>query len=186
MPLPPRDSAERPLRLAIRSSRLLGIIFLCFGAVSLFPLLLYRARGPGFPFAFIYILASLIYFTPGLGYMLFSVFLSRRHPWAIVATIVLAALNLLFILFGFIVLLMTLASNNAPLMPYILIPIGIGGIFILALIQLIHHLSKSFEALRNPPTPHGFAPIMPPDPLSAATPHPVLPAQEISSFLPPK
>jgi hypothetical protein len=181
MPLPPRGNPERPLRLAIRSTRLLGIVFLCFGAISLVPLAFYRARGPGFAFTLFYVLASLVYLTPGIGYIICSVFLSKRQPGAIVATIVLAVLNVLFILFGFGVLLVTVARNNDPLMPYILIPIAIGAIFILALIQLIYHLSKSFEALRHPPTPHGFAPIMFP------STEPVVPKpQEISSFLPPK
>ena len=161
MALPPKGDPRRPLVLAIRSTRLLGIIFLAFGAISLLPLALGlgRGRGGNWAMTLFMIIGCLFYFVPGIGYIVCSMFLTRRQPWAIITALVLASINLLLVLFGLLGLVVAMASDNSG-MPFILIPLAIVLIFVLALVQLIYHLSRSFESLRHPPDGiHGFEPI---------------------------
>ncbi len=101
---------------------------------------------------------SLIYFGPAVCYVLFAHFLARRKPWAIIVGIVLASLNLLFVLFPTVGLIAIAVSDQTT--PWLLIPAAVVAIFVAALIQLIYFLARSFESLRYPPEPHGFEPIM--------------------------
>ena len=153
MPLYPVGDPRRPLQLAIRSSRLLGLVFTILGmlVVGLTGTLGQRTRGGGFmPM----ILAALgfIYLIPGILYIVFSVFLARRQPWAVIATMILAALHGLF---AVLALFAALAAQNP-------IQIGITALWVAAMAQLIFHLSKSFESMRAEQgeyAPRGFEPI---------------------------
>src|ERR1041385_8076568 len=97
MPLPPRGDPTRPYFLAIRSSRLLGFIFLLFGSLAVLAVAMIPSRG--MPTVFM-ILGAMFWLLPGILYAVFAAFLKRRHEWAIVALIVLASIHGLIALVG--------------------------------------------------------------------------------------
>src|SRR6266536_82642 len=138
MSLPPKDDPRRPLHLAVRSTRLLGIVLLGFGgfAALLFLMIPRQAGVSLLPEMF---LGLLVYFVPAVIYLITSVFLKRRHLWAIVVGIVLASVNLVLILAAFGAVLFVGWTSNRD--AAIVIPIIVLCLFILALAQLIYHLA---------------------------------------------
>jgi hypothetical protein len=161
MPLPPRGDPQRPLFLAVRSTRLLGILMIAFSLLVMTPMM-YVSRGrmmPIFEIAF-----GLIYLVPGILYFLCAIFLKRRQFWAIVLGLVLASIQLLLTLLGAASLLAATRIRGEPEM----ILLGVILLFIAAFVQLIVHLSKSFEAIKYAPIeqrrgfePTGVQPIPP-------------------------
>jgi hypothetical protein len=154
MPLAPRGDIRRPLQLAIRSTRLLGIIFTLLGTLvmALSGAVGQRVGGTRGMFTVLMAAIGFVYLIPGILYIVFSIFLSRRQPWAVIATIVLAALHALFALLA---LAGTLLQGN-------MIGALLVGLWVAALAQLIFHLSQSFAAIRAEReqfAPRGFEPI---------------------------
>jgi hypothetical protein len=150
MPLPPKGDPRRPLHLAIRSTRLLGGLFVVLGLFSLVPMLISFRGGFMRGMAVYFVVGGMMYFVPGMLYVLCSVDLRRRQVWAVIVGIVLASIQLLFVLFGLLGVTVGLANCLIPL-------IGV------ALAQLIYHLSRSFEAIKHPPfgqeAARGFEPL---------------------------
>ncbi|HZL36802.1 MAG TPA: hypothetical protein VFC78_15895 [Tepidisphaeraceae bacterium] len=136
MPLPPRNDPRRPLALAISSTRLLGIVFMLFGVVIVLWFRFLLGNGSRVPI--LLVLQACFWFVPGVLYIIFAIFLSKRAAWAVIATMVIA---------GFQSLLMLLALLGAPIH-------GSWGLtafqalWTAALAQLIYQLSKSFESIR--------------------------------------
>src|SRR5437588_11007671 len=139
MPLYPIGDPRRPLLLAIRSTRLVGLVFTILGmlVVGLMGVSVPRARSGGFLPALL-ALMGFIYLIPGILYIVFSVFLARRQPWAVVATIILAALHAVLAALALVAAILT---QN-------MIQIGITALWVAAMAQLIFHLSKSFDSIR--------------------------------------
>jgi hypothetical protein len=160
MALPPKGDPRRPLHLAIRSTRLLAIIFLLFGSCVFIPFLIGRtARGIA-PFA---VASALIYTGPGAAYLVFSIYMKRRKFWAVVCATVLASIQLLLTLIGGIFGIIAVWHGPLPLDATELIPMAILAFVILALSQLIYHLALSFEAIKHVPPDEqqrGFEPLM--------------------------
>jgi len=156
MALPPRDDPQRPYYLALRSTRLLGFVFLLFGSFAIVAAAKISFRGV--PTVFM-ILGAMFWLLPGILYAVFAAFLKRRHEWAIVALIVLASTH------GLIALVATVAAAvSANLIITILCLL-----WVLALAQLIQQLSKSFGVLRLLPLQgRGFEPV----PLARLAPPP--------------
>ena len=73
MPLPPRGNPRRPLHLAVRSTRLLGIILVCFGAFSMFPMLLMFRRGVGMSPTWMQLSVAVFYLAPGILFLVCSI-----------------------------------------------------------------------------------------------------------------
>jgi hypothetical protein len=97
-------------------------------------------------------LLGFIYLVPGILYIVFSVFLARRQPWAVVATLILASLHGLFALLAVVG---AVALQNP-------VQIAITALWAAAMVELIFQLSKSFEAIRAEQgefAPRGFEPI---------------------------
>jgi hypothetical protein len=160
MPIPPKGDPRRPLYLAIRSIRSLACFFFFIGA---FASIAIAAMGPG-RFRFVRIFHQpLFFFTvlPAAFYVLLAIYLHRRHFWAVLTSLILAALQLLLI-----ILLMANLIIDAPMSidaTALVIPILFLGFCIVALIQLVYHLAGSFESIKYIPVDeqHGFDPILP-------------------------
>jgi hypothetical protein len=159
MPLPPKGNPRRPLHLAVRSTRLLGIVFLCFGMIVMLPSLLLLRRGMGMPLMIVQFISAMLYIGPGVLYLVCAIFLKQRQFWAVVVGIVLASIHLLFLLLGaaFYIAVVLSEQFNA----WMLAPMVMLLAFILALGRLIYHLARSFEAIKYPPDEQrGFEPLM--------------------------
>jgi hypothetical protein len=162
MPLPPRGDPQRPLALAIRSTRLLGILLIAFSLLLLIPaMLISRRAGLWGASAVVLIVIATFYAGPGVLYLICSIFMKQRKTWAVVVALVLASLNLILTLFSGIGLLLNI--HVAPGQTRVLlVPLGIMLVFVAAFGQLIFHLSRSFTAIRTDPvTGHrGFTPVL--------------------------
>ena len=150
MPLYPPGDPRRPLQLAVRSMRWLGIFLTIIGVLMLVSFAFFLRRGG--VVSRLPLLSTLVYLGPGVLYLLFAIFLARKQRWAVVAGLILASIQSVFaaILFVFV-----LAQG-----PEAWLAIAICGLLVAALIQLIFHLSKSFEAIRLSETEQrGFEPL---------------------------
>lgn len=159
MPLPPRGSPLRPLHLAVRSMRMLGIILLLISMMSILSMALVRMRSGGI--IMLMMVSMLTYMIPGVLFLVFSVYLSRKRAWAIIGGLVLTSISLLVLLIG--VVTTTYAVSQFGQSPAVLIAFAVFALFIAAFVQLIVHLSKSFNALRHTPVDQqrGFEPLPP-------------------------
>jgi hypothetical protein len=150
MALPPRGDPRRPLHLAIRSTRLLGGFFVVLGLFSLVPMLL-SARAGSLAGMRVYFMASaMVYVVPGALYLLCSICLGRRQFWAVVGGIVLASIQLVFVVVASLGAVIALVSS--PAVPPVLfwIMVAVLAFVGLALAQLIYHLARCFEAIKHP------------------------------------
>jgi hypothetical protein len=165
MALPPKGDPRRPLHLAARSMRVLGLLLLIVASCVGFSLS--RMRGIGAASGLVWIKLIMIgvfalYAAPGVCYFIFPIYMMRRKLWAVIASIVLVSVHLLFALLGFSgIIFSTLMTPNQQT-PVTLIPLVVIFLVIAALGQLLWHLSKSFEAIKYMPAEeHGFEPILP-------------------------
>ena len=151
MALPKRGDPRRPLFLAIRSTRLLGIVLILFGLLALIPMMLVR-RTRLIPLIFLGV--GLIYITPGILYLLCAIFMKQRKSWAIILALVVASLQLLFTLFSAAMIGFQSRINIIPLVIVLILFAALG--------QLIYHLSRSFEAIKYAPPEEqrGFEPMI--------------------------
>lgn len=173
MALPQKGDPRRPLHLAIRSIRLLGIIFLLLGSCVSIVFFLPAARGRGAKLGGL--LAMLVYVGPGVAYLIFSIFLKERKFWAVVAALVLASLQLIVVLVSGIVIGASVATRGiGPRTGDLLGFVFALGLVGLALSQLIYHLALSFESIKYIPleVQRGFEPVMPPPPIQSAAGEP--------------
>jgi hypothetical protein len=186
--LPPRGDPQRPLYLAIRSMRLLGLVFVVFGLVAVVLAWLALGRLINTPTVswLGLAMAALIYFIPGVLYFVFAIFLTHRQSWAVAGGMVVAIVQFPFALLA----LVTVIVRGVHAFPLLL-----AGLWVAALIQLIYHLSKSRQALRLeavtgargfetlPPQIVPPAPMAPPPAMVAASqsppPPPPPPGQRI-------
>jgi hypothetical protein len=165
MAVPPKGDPRRPLHLAIRSTRVLAVIFLLLGTCSFSPFFL-RGPMPGSAGLFISMSVLVFYIGPGVAYLVFSIYLKRRQFWAVVAALVLASIQLFLSLLGgvFFVVAMAAGQSRTPSVPtaVAVIPTAIIGLVVLALAQLVYHLALSFEAIKYAPAEElrGFEPLM--------------------------
>jgi len=161
MALPPRGDPRRPLHLAIRSTRLLGVIFLLAATCASLPMLLGGGIWRGGRMLVFSIVVLVIYVVPGAAYFLLSIFLGRRQFWAVVASLVLASIQLMFTLLAAIGI--TMAALSAPNGTFSIIIILLIYFVVAALVQLVYHLARSFEAIKHLPADQmrGFEPLMP-------------------------
>ena len=167
MALPPKGDPRRPLHLAVRSTRILGILFIVLGAIGMLPTLLgiQRAGGIRLSIASMILLAlfmSLVYFGPGALYLVCSIHIARRRTWSVVTAMVLAGIQLLLILAGVAMMtFMALSDAPAALKWTLVLPAAVTLLIFLALAQLEYHLSKCFAAIRLAPVDvqRGFDPL---------------------------
>ncbi len=174
MPLPPKGDPQRPLHLAVRSTRVLGILFLALGLWGTVPMFLagMRSARPVSTFGMGVIALSMVFihFGPGALYLVCSVFLARRRTWAVITAMIIAGVQLAYMLLAFAFGGLALNLFSAPAAPsaLVLVAFGVSMLIFLALAQLEYHLSKCFEAIRLAPieVQRGFDPL-PATPLPA-------------------
>jgi hypothetical protein len=168
MSLPPQGDPRRPLHLAARSMRVLGVLFLIGSTCLILPLVAlsraaFRISGSGtapFPVgrALVLVAAAVFYVGPAVCYIVFPIFLLRRQFWAVVASLVRAGLHCVLALISLLMFAYAAVSSsgNVPILPAVVMLLVVA-----ALSQLIYHLSLSFEAIKHMPADErGFAPIM--------------------------
>ena len=162
MTVPPKGDPQRPLVLAARSMRGLGIFFLVLTALcGLIALLLSAKRSPD-------VGAVVAFSTPaGLAVALLvaGANLRKGRAWAAVVGTVLASLALaasvLFVAVGII----NAAFLEPDLGPAVWVLPAVALLFVLAFGQLVVQLARSFTAIRlrrqeRPEEGHGFRPIL--------------------------
>jgi hypothetical protein len=168
--LPPKGDPRRPLHLAVRSARVLGVMFLLLGLIGVVPVLFrFGPMGASAPVMLI-LVASLMYFGPATCYLVFASFLAAYRPWAVTATLVVALLNTLLMLL--VTCGVVIASLAAPSFEWAMAAIvGVFVLFLIALGQMLYHLIRSYPAVKLPPFgregAQGFAPVFPAVPVPA-------------------
>jgi hypothetical protein len=137
-PLPPKDDPDRPLHLAIRSTRLLGaasvlcglVVIVAFGYFNRYTL--YRKH---------FIAGGMVvWFVPGVLLATCSYFLAHRRKGAAVAAMVVA--------FAQGVCAATLLYFSVTLQPVSPIPVILATLWVAAIVQLLHYLWRSLAAIR--------------------------------------
>ena len=164
MPRPPKGDPRRPLHLAIRSTRVLGALFVLLGLAVLAVPALYALRGGGSAGGGVILMgvASLLYLVPGVLYVLCAIYLRRRQLWAVIVALVLASVQLLFLAIGLLGVVIGIANSRGAATSFALVYLGLIGLVAAALAQLIYHLARSFEAIKHPPfgaEVRGFEPL---------------------------
>jgi hypothetical protein len=145
MAVPPRGDPQRPLHLAIRSIRVLALLFLLVASCGFGSILAAGRRMP-----FIVGGAILVfYFLPGIAYVFFAIYMKQRKFWAVVAALVLASLQCFVAL---IALAMSIVLTfHAGGDPSAIIGLVTTAFVFAALAQLVYHLAKSFESIKYVP-----------------------------------
>lgn len=158
MPLPPQGDPNRPLQLAVRSSRALGVMFVALGGLSIVPMMLMSGGiSPGV--RVVVASAAVLYLLPGVFYLVVASFLERRAAWAVTTGIVVASFHGLFALIALAKFSRLLTGGG-----------GFGGRAVLSATllllwlattgQLVYHLWRSYGAVRlTGSAQRGFAPI---------------------------
>ena len=151
---PPIGDPRRPLYLAIRSTRLLGVLFVLIGLVTPLPTMKRNPNVLELPWP---VLASaLIHLVPGLLYLVSSVLLERRRRSALISALGLVAVHCVMVagsLAAYSGLLVSQTQDPGFLLGALLVML----LAMAALGQLFFHLVKSFKALEQPEPPAEFA-----------------------------
>jgi hypothetical protein len=158
--LPPRGDPQRPIELAIRSTRLLGFASTAFGLVMVL-VFGYFNRFLHFRKYFIG-LGMVVWFVPGVLFLMAWWFLRRRSRAAVLAALATAGVQLLFAV--------AILIGSLTVQPVSPVPVLLCVLWAAALAQLVVHLRGSLESVRVD-TAHvrGF------EALGAPSPKPVLP-----------
>ena len=148
MALPPLGDPRRPLHLAIRSTRLLGVLFILLGLITPLPTLHLTHSLLELPWPIVG--ASLIHLVPGLLYVLCAVLLRRRKRSALISALGLVAVHCVMTAGSLAVYsgLLVAQTHDATFL--------VGALLVMmlamaALGQLFFHLTKSFKAIDLPP-----------------------------------
>jgi ABC-type uncharacterized transport system permease subunit len=148
MALPPNGDPRRPLHLAIRSTRLLGVLFVLLGLLTPLPTLklnphLLELPGP-------VIASTLIHLLPGLLYLLCSAVLGQGRRPALIASLGLVAVHCVMVA-GSLAAFSTLLVAQEQGSFFLFFGLGVMVFAMAALGQLFYHLTKSFKAITYPP-----------------------------------
>jgi hypothetical protein len=138
MRIPPRGDPQRPIELAIRSTRLLGIVSTLFGLVMV---LVFGYFNHSLRFRKYFIgLGMVVWFVPGVLYLTAWWFMRRRSRAAVLSAMVTAAVQALFAAAIFV--------GTMTVQPVSPVPVVMSALWAAALGQLLVHLSKSLESVR--------------------------------------
>ena len=162
MPLPPMGDPQRPLHLAVRSARVLGVIFTLVGVLVCFLIVSLMNRG-GMGTLMIAAVVVLTYLLPGVAYLFVAVYLKRRAKWAVTTGLVVSSLHGLLALFAVLTGLAGLVSSGDADRPSSFVSLALSLAWVAAIAQLIYHLSLSYEAIRvGEMGERGFEPVVQP------------------------
>ena len=148
MTLPPHGDPRRPLYLAIRSTRLLGVMFLLLGLVTLIPALQNYWRLGDIPRAVF--ISSMTHVVPGMLYLVSAVLLGRRRRSAVISALGLVAVHCVMIagsLAAYSGLLV--AQTQDP--KFLIFALVVSLLAMAGLGQLFFQLTKSFAVIQLPP-----------------------------------
>ena len=126
MDLPPKDDALRPVYLAARSLRLLGVLFVLVGMVT-----------------------ALSHAVPGVLYMLSAALLLRGRRTAVFASMGLAMAHFILVAGNLAAFVQMLVLGGTSV-TFLFIALTVGFLTVAALAQLMYHLVKSLRVLRAP------------------------------------
>ena len=159
---PPHGDPQRPIELAIRSTRLLGVVSTAFGLVMVL-VFGYFNRFPHFRKYFIG-MGMLVWFIPGVLFLTAWWFMRRRSRAAVLTAMTTAGVQALCAA--------SILVGSLKLQPVSPVPVLVAGLWVAALGQLLVHLWRSLESVRiDAEHVRGFEAVGP------VAPRPVLPAE---------
>ena len=141
------DDRERPLRLAIRSTRLLGAVSAAYGVFFVFAYG-YLNRYQRYQLFFI-VFGMVLWVIPGVLLLVNAAQLDQRRRSGAVAAMIVAFLQ------GLCALALFVANFYfTPISP---IPVVLSALWVAAIVQLLVHLFRSFRLLESDAEGrHGF------------------------------
>jgi hypothetical protein len=154
-----RVDPSRALQLAIRSTRLLGVLFILVGVLTPVPTLRRGATLMSLPWPVV--VASLTHLVPGVLYWVSAELLRRRRRSAVFAALGMALFHFIIVA-GNLAAYVTLLAGEEVDRRFLFTALVVGFLAVAALAQLMYHLIKSLSAVSVPAEPDEFE-----DPLCA-------------------
>ena len=151
MILPPSGDPRRPLYLAIRSTRLLGVMFLLLGVITPIPSL--RNAASMFDLPWPVVASSLTHLVPGLLYLVSAVLLGRRRRSAVISALGLVAVHCVM-LTGNLMAYSGLLVSQTQDPKFLIFALVVSLLAMAGLGQLMFQLAKSFAVVQLPPESH--------------------------------
>jgi hypothetical protein len=148
MTLPPHGDPRRPLYLAIRSTRLLGVMFLLLGVITPIPTL--RIVRSVFDLPWPVVASSLTHLVPGLLYLVSAVLLGRRRRSAVISALGLVAVHCVM-LTGNLMAYSGLLVSQTQDPKFLIFALVVSLLAMAGLGQLMFQLAKSFAVVQLPP-----------------------------------
>jgi hypothetical protein len=141
MTLPPKDDPLRPVYLAVRSLRLLGVLFILLGAVTA----LQGLRPGASPLKMSFV--GVTHAVPGVLYLLCALLLLRGRRASVFAAMGLAMAHFILVAGNLAAYVQMLVQGGTS--PRVLfVALTVGFLTVAALAQLMYHLVKSLSVLR--------------------------------------
>jgi hypothetical protein len=148
MTLPPPGDPRRPLYLAIRSTRLLGVMFLLLGLVTFTPTLKTNIRLLDIPRPVF--LSAMTHFVPGMLYCVSAVLLGRRRRSAVISALGLVTVHCVMIT-GSLAAYSGLLVSETQDPKFLIFALVVSLLAMAGLGQLIFQLVKSLAVVQLPP-----------------------------------
>ena len=143
MTLPPQDDPLRAVYLAVRSLRLLGVLFILIGLVTAL-----QGLNPDNSFATT-IPVGLTHALPGVLYHLSASLLLRGRRIAVFMAMALAMAHFILVAGNLAAYVQMLVVGGTSV-TLLFIALTVGFLTVAALAQLMYHLVKSLKVLRAP------------------------------------
>jgi hypothetical protein len=147
MTLPPPGDPRRPLYLAIRSTRLLGVMFLLLGLVTFTPTLKTNVRLLDIPRPVF--LSAMTHFVPGMLYCVSAVLLGRRRRSAVISALGLVTVHCVMIT-GSLAAYSGLLVSETQDPKFLMFALVVSLLAMAGLGQLIFQLVKSLAVVQLP------------------------------------
>jgi hypothetical protein len=147
MILPPAGDPRRPLYLAIRSTRLLGVMFLLLGFVTPLPTLRRNPNLLDLPTSVIN--TSLTHLVPGMLYLISAVLLRRRRRSAVISALGLVTVHCVMIA-GSLAAYSGLLVSQTQDPQFLIFALVVSLLAMAGLGQLIFQLARSLTVIQIP------------------------------------
>src|SRR5436305_12052178 len=94
MAIPPKGNPARPLALAVNAARVLGVVCIALGALSILPLVL-LSGGQGSSRLLILVVAgvAMVFVVPGILYVVLAAYLKNRKTWAAITLLAIGGMH---------------------------------------------------------------------------------------------
>jgi hypothetical protein len=147
MTLPPVGDPRRPLYLAIRSTRLLGMMFLLLGVVTPLPTLRRNTNLLELPGSVV--ITSMTHMVPGALYLISAVLLRRRRRSAVISALGLVTVHCVM-LAGSLAAYSGLLVSQTQDPHFLIFALVVSLLAMAGLGQLIFQLARSLTVIRIP------------------------------------